>query len=697
MENLEIAKRLFLDGLDLLKNGNFLEAESKFLQSLELIPDRASTLTNLSAAQLGLGKFDEAAVSAQRAIGIDGANGEAWLNKGNALQALRRYGEALADFDRALALNPDSAQAWSNKGVALGSLKRFDEALAHYDHAVALNPDYAEGWSNKGLALRERKRHGEALAQYDRALALKADYAEAWSNKGLTLVDLQRYDEALQHYDQAIALKPDYAEAWSNKGAALVDLRRYDEALQHYERVLALNPDLDSVLADLIHTKLLIGDWHGLVGKVRELVDGLRTRHVVATPFALLSVTDSPDLHLHAAQIWVNRKYPVNLSLPSIRKRPHQKIRIGYFSADFNNHPVSHLTAELFEIHDRGRFEILGFSLRDRKPEDEMRARLRKAFDQFIDVENLSDMDAAKLSREREIDIAVDLGGHTRDARTGIFALRAAPIQANYLGYPGTLGAGYVDYIIADETVVPDDELIFYSEKIVYLPDCFQSNDTHRIISDKAFTRQELGLPKAGFVFCCFNNSYKINPALFESWMRILRNTERSSLWLLANSKAVETNFRNAAKKHGVDPDRLIFGGRLPPPEYLARYRVADLSLDTLPFNAGTTASDALWAGLPVLTQTGRSFSGRMATSLLKAIGLPELIAQTQEEYEMMAIELATNPDKLKQIRRKLAANRLATPLFDTPLFTRHIESAYISMYERYQADLPPEHLHIER
>jgi predicted O-linked N-acetylglucosamine transferase (SPINDLY family) len=336
---------------------------------------------------------------------------------------------------------------------------------------------------------------------------------------------------------------------------------------------------------------------------------------------------------------------------------------------------------------------VFAFSLRKAPVEDEINLRLKKGFDNFINVENKSDQEIAQLSRSLNIDIAIDLSGHTQYSRTGIFAYRAAPIQVNYLGYPGTIGAQYIDYIIADSTLIPQSHRQFYTEKVVALPNSYQVNDRKRIISDRQFNKQELGLPEKGFVFCCFNNNYKILPATFDSWMRILKAVEGSVLWLLTDSPSVETNLKKYAREQGIDETRLVFAGRMPLSEHLARHALADLFIDTAPYNAHTTASDALWAGLPVLTLTGQSFASRVAASLLNAIDLPELITNTQEAYEVLAIELATNPQKLAAIKLKLANNRLTTPLFDTPLFTKHIEAAYIKMYERYQADLMPDRL----
>jgi len=407
-------------------------------------------------------------------------------------------------------------------------------------------------------------------------------------------------------------------------------------------------------------------------------------------------LVDSPSQQRRVAELAVEADYPAKPDLGPIPRRARQgKIRIGYYSTDFHNHATAYLMAGLIELHDHEKFELIGLSFGPDR-QDEMRQRLVAGFDRFIDVRSQTDSAVAQLSRDLEIDIAVDLKGHTLEARPGIFSYRAAPLQVNYLGYPGTMGTNYYDYILADGTVIPSGSEGEYLEKVVNLPHSYQVNDASRRIADKVFPREELDLPLTGFVFCCFNNNYKITPDVFSLWMRILRRVDKAVLWLLGDNPEVEVNLRREAQRCDVDPDRLVFAKRLPLAEHLARHRVADLFLDTLPYNAHTTASDALWAGLPTLTQTGQSFPSRVAASLLNAIGLPELITHTSEEYEALAVELATNPDQLAAIKKKLAKNRLATPLFDTPGFVRHIEAAYRAIYERYQADLPPDHINIQ-
>ena len=604
---------------------------------------------------------------------------------------------AIELIGRAIETNPNSAAAYSNRGYALQELKRLDEAIDSYDRALEIKPDFAEALSNRGNALRGLKRLDEALASYDRALEIKPDYAEAHYNRGVTLQELKRFDEALASYDRALEIKSDYAEAHYNRGIMLQELKRLDEALASYDRALAIKPAYDFLYGIRLHTKMRICDWSDLESQFTELFRKIQLNEKATLSFPVLALTSSLPLQRKAAENWVQEKHPARLALAAIPKcARHEKIRIGYYSADYHNHATAYLMAELFERHDRARFELVAFSFGPSE-HDEMRKRVFAAFDKFIDVRNQSDKDVALLSRNLEIDVAVDLKGFTQGARVGIFSYRAAPLQVNYLGYPGTMGTEYIDYLIADDTLIPESSRQHYSEKIVYLPNSYQVNDGKRAIANKTFSREELELPSTGFVFCCFNNSYKITPTTFDGWMRILKHADGSVLWLIEDNPTAACNLRKEAEARGVNAARLIFAKRMPLAEHLARHRAAGLFIDTLPCNAHTSASDALWAGLPVLTCIGDAFASRVAASLLNAIDLPELITTTQEEYEALAVELATNPQRLSQIKQKLERNRLTTPLFDIALFTKHIEAAYTQMYERYQVDLPPEHIYVSQ
>jgi len=717
-------------GLALHEQGRHAEAEKMFQEAIALKPDFAEAYNNRGVALKKLKRFEEALDSYDKAIALKPHFAEAHNNRGKALNALKLHQQALASCDTAIALKPDFAEAHTsratalialnrseeaiasldkavtlkpdyakahyNRGVAFGDLKHSEEALASYDKAIALKPDFAAAHNNRGNALNDLERHEEAILSYDKAIALKPDYAKAYYNRGVAFAALKHHAEALASYDKAIALKPDLAEAYNNRAVALNALKFREQALASFDKANALKPDLEFLLGSLIHTKMEICDWSNLEDQIAHVADAIDRAAKVSLPFPLLAVTKSPELQRKAAEIYALAKHPQNNTLPKIAKHPRRnKICIGYFSADLRVHPVAILAAEFIEKHDRSRFEMIAISFGP-DTKDEMQQRLVPAFDKFIDVRNQSDRDVALLARKLEIDIAVDLTGFTEGNRTDIFAMRTAPIQVNYLGYSGTMGTTYMDYLIADPTLIPAAYQKHYAEKIAYLPNSCIPNDSTRLISERVFDRAEFGLPQSGFVFCCFNNSYKLNPDNFDSWMRILKHVEGSVLWLSTNNATATRNLQREASIRGVNPERLVFASRMPvAADHLARHRLADLFLDTLPYNANTTASDALWAGLPVLTQVGETFIGRVAATRLNAIGLHELITSARQEYEAAAVELATNPAKLADIKRKLASNRLTSPLFDTQLFTKHIEAAYTSMYERYQAELSPDHIYV--
>jgi predicted O-linked N-acetylglucosamine transferase (SPINDLY family) len=678
------------------QNRDFNKASIYFKKILESDPSDLDALIGMGAILNDLKEYNAAIQYHQLTIEIDPYSASGYVNMAVALSGLQKLDQSLNYYSIALELAPSDSEILSNKAITLNMLQRYEEAIAHFDKAISLKADYAEAWSNKGNTLHELKRYSEALTHYDKAISLKFDFIEAWASKGAALHELKRYSEALTHYDKAISLKANYAEAWSNKGITLNMLQRYEEAIAHFDKAISLKDDIDWIFGNLIHTKMKICDWSGLVDSLDRISDKVMKNKKVTAPFALLALYDDALFIQKSTKIYVKDKFPPNPSLGPIFKNPAgQKIRIGYFSADFHNHATGHLMAELFELHNKNQFELIGFSFGPIKNNDNLRMRLMKPFDTFIEVSNKSDFEISQLSRSINIDIAVDLKGFTQDSRTGIFAYRAAPIQVNYLGYPGSMCTEYIDYIIADKTLIPTECQSYYSEKVVYLPNSYQVNDRKRLISEKKFTRKQLGLPENSFVFCCFNNSYKILTETFCIWMHILKETEDSVLWLLKDNSFAEKNLKEEAQKHGVDPQRLVFADRLSSSDHLARHLQADLFLDTFPCNAHTTASDALWTGLPILTLMGQSFASRVTASLLNAVGLTELITNTQKDYENLAIELATDTNKISSIKLKLVSNRLTTPLFDTPLFTKNLEASYIKMYGRYLNDLLPDHIYL--
>ena len=681
----------------LMDLGRSREALPHHKKAVELAPNNPQAWLNYGITAANLGFDEDALIWFGRALHLKSDYVEALFNKGLTLHKLKRFDEALTDFNSALEINPSLVYVWGNRGVSFFELKRYDEALASYEKVLSLDPCDAKAWSNIGLTMHELKQFEEALAYYDKALSLKPDYHEAWLNKGATLKDLKRYEEALYHFDRALSLKSDYAEGWSNKGNLLYELKCYEDAIAHYGRALSLKPNIDWVFGYLLHAQMKICSWSGLTDSLNNITKRVLANEKIVKPFVLLALSDDSILHKKCSEIYTQTKNPENFALGPIAKSSKKdKIRIAYFSPDFQSHPVSHLTSELFEIHDRSRFEVLAFSLERAPIGDETNLRLRKGFDRFIDVENMSDLEVAKLARELEVDIAIDLAGATQNSRAGIFSYRAAPIQVNWLGYPGTIGADFIDYIVADKIIIPETQQHVYNEKVIYLPNTYMVDDSKRIASSRVFTREECGLPENAFVFCSFNNDYKFNPQVLDGWSRILLAAKKSVLWLSENNQCFRANIRTEFENRGICSSRVIFAKRVDlMADHLARYQLADLFLDTYPYNAHTTAMDSLKAGVPVLTLQGQSLAGRVASSLLNAIGLDELITTTQKEYEVLAIELAKNPKRLSDIKLRLASNRLTTPLFNTRLFAKNLEAAYTKIYENYQVNLPPEHISI--
>jgi predicted O-linked N-acetylglucosamine transferase (SPINDLY family) len=626
---------------------------------------------------------------------LDGNDSGALALLGTLKGQAGRLDDALALLTRSLALNPYQLLALNSSGNVLRLLKRHDEALACFDKAIALKPDFLEAHGNRGITLQDLKRHREAVACYDRIIALNPSNAESHCNRGHALEELGRHDEALASYNKAIALNPDYADAYQRRLGLLRDLERYEEALRDYEKLIQIDPPRPYIASEYLSLKLDVCRWDHFVESCellrRKVAEGAR----ISTPFAFLKIPATADLQRRCAEIYIADKYLASpRPLWRGERYAHDRIRVGYFSSDFREHATAYLMAELLEKHDRSRFEISGFSF-GHPNDDAMRQRLAKSFHRLIDVDALTDEAAAQLVKGVEIDIAVDLKGFTRDGRPGIFALRPAPIQVNFLGFPGTMGTSAMDYIIADHTLIPDLHIPSYSEKIVFLPNSYQPNDTQRKIAPNATSRAQAGLPEDGFVFCCFNNSFKITPDVFDVWMRLLHSVDGSVLWLLASNTLACATLRREAHTRGVDPARLVFAPKLSLPEHLARHRLADLFLDTFHCNAHTTASDALWAGLPVLTCPRETFASRVAASLLTAIGLPDLIAESPHAYEALALHLSRSPAALMAMRERLAHNRLTHPLFDIDLFTRHLEMAYSAMWQRHHRGHAPDHIDV--
>jgi protein O-GlcNAc transferase len=663
-------------------------------EALLINPSFTEAIHNLGSFYKELGDFKKAYDCFESALKNDSNYLEAYRSIGNLQMEMGLLDLSIKSFKKVLEYNPNYIEVLNNLGSVYKDLGNFDESLEVFEKALAINPNYLEVLNNLGLTLIELERFSDAIVIYKKAIAINSNYSYAYNNYGIALNGLHKYQEAEDFFIHAIRIEPNYYDANVNYGNSLFRNDIFDKAIYYYERSLEIKPGENYIFGDILHAKMQICHWKDWSNSIKKLTVDISKEKKIIGPFALTALIDNPDLIRKATEIFINDKFPKSSSLPEISKLPkHSKIRIGYFSADFREHPVSALTIELYENHCRDKFEVYAFSYGP-DTNDPMNLRIKDAVDYFYDIRSMSNIDSAILVRSLELDIAIDLGGFTQDARTEIFSISIAPIQLSYIGYLGTMGASYYDYLIADIVIIPEKDQKSYTEKIVYLP-TFQVNDSNQTETVTSLSRKDVGLPEKGFVFCCFNKSYKYNPRCFDIWARILNKVQNSVLIIYLENNLAQSNLKQEITQRGLDPARLIFGERLSRPEYLGRYKLADLFLDTNPYNAGATSSDALRMGLPVLTFYGHSFASRMGASLLRAVHMPELIASSEEEYEAMAIELGTNPKKLKTIKDKLFINLAKAELYNSIEFTKNIESAYTIMYDRYHKDLKPNHIHV--
>jgi protein O-GlcNAc transferase len=661
--------------------------------ALRLKPQYPEAHCNRGHALVALGRAAEAIASYDAALAAAPRFVDAHAGRARALVDLKRYAEALESCAPLLRIEPRSLDGWCLQGSVLLKNKQPEAALAAFDRALECHPDAAEAHNNRGTALRDLRRPREALAAYERALRLRPQFAQVYCNVANIGLDSGRYEEALGHCDEALRMAPGLAEALNIRGTALRVLKRYGEAAATYEQLLAAAPLFGQAQSHLLFARASLCDWTDRSQQVTHITARLAQNESASSPHAFLWICDSGAAQLRCATLYSREQFPASTPLWQGEQYKHGRLRVAYLSADFSDHPVAHLIAGVLERHDRSRFETFGVALHRDGVEGAMHVRMRHAFEHFLDVSEAGDRDIARLLREAEIDIAVDLTGHTRGGRLGILACRPAPVQINFLGFTGTSGADYVDYLIGDEVAIPAHHESFFSERIVRMPHSFLPNDDCQPIAAHTPERCALGLPDEGFVFCAFNNPYKLNPGVFDVWMRLLGEVPGSVLWLRAEAGAVAENLKREAVTRGITPDRLVFAPRLESMEaHLARYRQADLFLDTVPYGAHATARDALWAGLPVLTCAGESFASRVAASLLRGLGLEELITGSLDDYASQALKLARAPGLLGELRATLAQRR-AGPLFDTELFRQHLESAYVAVHERQRRGEAPANL----
>ena len=711
------SSKIFNELINIFNKKQYAEVIQISERYLQIYPKNASLWNINGAANEELGSLDYALKSFKMAVFLDKNNDAYYNNIGITFQKKGAQDDALIAYEKAITINPNNPEYYNNFGTILEKKEKFEEAIKVYNKALHIRPDYAEAHYNMGNAYKGQGELEQAIESLGKAITYNPKYTQAYNNLGNILHQQGRIDEAIEMFQKAISINPNRPELYCNLGYAfnakgkienailalsksislnpnffqsylnlgniLSNQGKTVDAIYMYNKALIIRPDFETVRSQKLHQQANICDWNS-IEENRIFISQLGVQKQFVTPWSLLSLEDNPLNHKKRSEIFAKIKYPQKaIPFNTLISKCKKRIRIGYFSSDFYDHATMRLMSKILTLHDRQRFEVFAYSY-DLEKNDEMKTNLINSVDVFDDVSQMSDKDVALLARQDEIDIAIDLKGHTQNNRSGIFAYRAAPIQINYLGYPGTMGANFIDYLIADSTIIPEEYKNYYSEEIIYMPHSYQPTNNNRLISQKEMTRSGMGLPEDSFVFCCFNNSYKITSVEFDIWMNLLKQVEGSVLWLLKTNKWAQANLRKEAENRGVNQDRIIFAGKLPQAEHLARQKLADLFIDTFNVNAHTTASDALWGGLPVVTKTGKGFAARVAASLLNAIDLPELVTENKKDYESLILELAHNREKLKEIKDKLIINRMSKPLFDSEMYTKHLENGYQQIYQNF-------------
>lgn len=723
----ERQKDILVRALDFHQKHMFSEAAVLYEEALLIDAGNFDALSLFGALLLQTKKLPQALKMLSKANKINSSDPICHNNQGICLKELGRYEEALISYDCAVRLNPKYFEAIFNRGNTLWQLKRYDEAIKSYDQSLKINPAYRDAILNRSNLFGELSRFDEAIKGFELILSQHPEHEGAsiglaqvlkrirqfedatevvkklpnyhLSSLALTCLgdisrDQNNFSESIVNYDLAIKVDPNNSIAWFGKSQALSGVNLSKESIECYIKAIELEKDgrFKSSLCLFVFEKLKIARWDVFSSDLHSLLKAQDGGEINPLPFVYLALFDESSIQHQAALSYAKE---ILLGVNSVWRpqvRTHQKIRLAYFSADFRSHPVGFLLAELFELHNRDLFELVAFSYKKAPADDVVHTRIINGFDFFIDAQNKSDVDIIKIARELEIDIAVDLGGYTEGSRPTIFASRVAQIQLNYFGFAGTSGAKYMDYIIADHIVIPPENQIFFSEKIAYLPNSYMVDDSRRLPSDKTFARSDFGLPENKFIFCCFNNGYKFNPQILEAWSKILLNSPNSIIWLTENNAEFANNVLREFSELGISSERVIFAKRLESmADHLARYRLVDLFLDTHPYNAHTTALDALKMGVPVLTYCGKTFAGRVAASLLTCLDLTELVVDSLEQYVSLATKLSLSSEELEGVKHKLAENLKIKPLFDTRSYVNNLEILYLEMYRRYLSGLPPE------
>ena len=684
--------------VSLFKSGNLNEGEKICNDIKKNHPNNLINLNLLGIILFQKKEFSKSIKIFKESISLNFKQAETHNNLGIVNLEIKNFLNAIEAFKNSIKINPKFIEAYINIGVALKQINKNQEAIEYWKEAIQLKKNNPRAYNNIGNVYFEMNKLEISIEYYNNAISFDNKFYNAYFNRGNAKQKMNLLTESIKDYTEAIRINNNYAEAYVARGNSLRSLNKLSDTLRDYEKGYKINPNYQNLFGNIFYIKKNLCDWKNYYNEHLFLNNNIQKENKIINPFISLSTFNSSKIQKKIATEHFQKKFKKKISVSKniLFKNINikDKIKIGYYSSDFKNHAMSQLLAGLFETHNRDEFEIIGFSLIQNK-NDEMKERIIKSFDTFIDVSTKSEKEIAEISRNLNIDIAVDLMGYTKSNRFEIFIEKCAPIQINFLGYPGTLGSDCIDYIIADKTLISKEDEEYYSEKIIYLPDTYQSNDSKRIISKKKFSRKDFNLPDDKFIFCCFNKKYKIDPNMFEIWMNILKKVNNSVLWLLDDENESTTNLLFETELKNVDPKRIIFSKKIPTHEHLARHSLADLFLDTFPYGAHTTASDALWSGLPVLTKKGNSFASRVASSLLKAISMDELITSTDQEYQDLAVKLATDKKQLNLIKDKLSKNIKTEPLFNTVLFTSNIEKAYKLANNKFVNNLPPENIKI--
>ena len=605
----------------------------------------------------------------------------------------KEYDKAKKVCEDILDIQPDDLNATNLLAILSFQNKDFIKSIKFFEKAIEINPDISETYNNLGNVYYEFKQFNKAIENYNKALKIKPNFALSYYNRAKALQEINQKQEAISDYDKAISINNNFSAAYKNLGNLYMELKILDKSIHNHVQALKINPNMSYLNGTIIQSKCGLSEWTNFKEDKLFLKNNILSGKKTTSPFPTILIYNSPSLQKKAIEIFVKNEFekPKNIKLEKIKNK---KIKIGYYSSDFHNHATMYLMANLFELHDKNKFETYAYSF---GPDDgsKIRKRVIKTFDKFFDVKSKTTKEIVQHSRELNLDIAVDLKGFTNNNRFDLFIERCAPIQISYLGFPGTTSSDCIDYLIADKIVIPEENKNYYSENIIYLPNSYQVNDGNPNLSKKIFSKKDFNLPENKFIFCCFNHNFKILPDMFEIWMRILKKVKNSVIWLLIDNEIAQNNLKKILVSNDIDPNRMIFAGRIPHSEHIIRLGLADLFLDTFPCNAHTTASDSLRSSLPIITIQGNSFASRVASSLLTSVGLEELITKSEKEYEELAIKIAENRNFYQEIKDKLKNNIINMPLFNSKLYTKKLEAAYIEVYKNYNENTKPETIQI--